>query len=101
MSFVKFFVNYVREIASFLAIVAAIGAMVLWSHKSLHADMLEIKKDIKDAHCRIDQTNSRIDDTNSRIDKSYVMIMEIQRDYNQKFDKVNDKFYDLLKEGRK
>jgi len=104
---IKFFITYIREIASCIAIVGTIGAMVLWSHRSLHADMLEIKKDIKDAHCRIDATNTRIDQTNSRIDKSYELILENQKEFNQKFDKanekfdrMNEKFYELLKEKR-
>jgi hypothetical protein len=90
---IKFFITYIREIASFMAIVGTIGALVLWSHKSLHADILEIKKEIRDAHFRIDATNVRIDQTNSRIDKSYELILENQKEFNQKF-------YELLKEKR-
>jgi|GEM_PF-5938177 len=90
---IKFFITYIREIASCIAIVGTIGAMVLWSHRSLHADMLEIKKDIKNAHFRIDATNIRID-------KSYELILENQKEFNQKFDRMNEKFYELLKEKR-
>lgn len=37
----------------------------------------------------------------ARSDKLYEMFCSVQTDYNSKFDKINEKFYDLLKDGRK
>lgn len=44
--------------------------------------------------CRIDATNTRVDQQNARSDALFAQLMDVRKD-------TNDKFYDLLKEGRK
>ncbi len=57
------------DIASVLTIIIAIGGMIFWSHRKLHADIQEIRDDVKHAHQRIDAMGVRIDNT-------YHIIME-------------------------
>lgn len=44
----------IDEILKFLSLLGGIGGMILWSHRGLHADIQEIRQDVKSAHARID-----------------------------------------------
>jgi len=49
------------EIAAIISIIVANGAVILWSHRGLHADIMTIKEDAKATNLRIDATGTRID----------------------------------------
>lgn len=74
-SIIKFLIDYSDSIVNFFAIVASVGSIILWSHRSLHKDIQEVKQECKDAHKRIDATNRRIDAMGKRIDGAYSIMM--------------------------
>ncbi len=81
-----FLQNYTQEIMFFLTIVPPIVGSIFWSHKKLHADIQEIRSDVKAAHLRIDNMGhridamgKRIDDMGHRIDGVYQVILEMLR----------------------
>lgn len=45
--------------------------------------------------------DGKIERQGERADRLYDMFCMMQTDYNTKFDKINEKFYDLLKEGKR
>ena len=67
-----FLQHYTQEIMFFLTIVPPIVASIFWSHRKLHADIQEIRADVKSAHSRIDAMGQRIDGV-------YQVIMEMLR----------------------
>lgn len=102
---IEYILSHLGEIGSVLTIIISIMGAILWSHRKLHADIMEIRQDVRHAH-------DRIDSLGLRIDKQYVAFGEMQRDFHQKFYEMqkeisnaryvsDQKFYDLLIEGRK
>lgn len=61
MDLVYWFLNHIGEIASVITVIGANGAIILMSHRRLHADIMTIKEDAKVTNLRIDATGNRID----------------------------------------
>jgi amino acid permease len=67
-----------------IVIIGSLGTFTLWLFNKLDSDIktLGIRQDTQIA----------------RLDQLYHMYCEMQKDYNDKFEKTNEKFYQLLKE---
>ena len=65
---IEYFIQHSGEIASLFTILITLGGMIFWSHKKLHADILDLRIDVKGAHARIDAMGNRIDAMGHRID---------------------------------
>jgi hypothetical protein len=61
MGFLYFIWDHLGEIASVVSIVGANWAVIMWSHRGLHDDIMAMKEDAKATNLRIDATGTRID----------------------------------------
>ena len=71
----EYILNHIGEITGMMTVIVTIVSVIMWSHRKLHgdileirADIVEIRKDIREAHDRIDSTFSRIDSMGTQID---------------------------------
>ncbi len=58
---IDYFMCHIGEVASMIVIVSTVVGMIRWSHNKLHADIMQIRDDVKQAHSRIDAVGNRVD----------------------------------------
>jgi hypothetical protein len=66
-------------------------------HWTAHAEFIVLLVTLIGGFYTLD---GKIERQSERTDRLYEMYCDVQKDYNQKFEAVNMKFYDLLKEKR-